>query len=89
MLKAVLKKSRDGGKGNKKDSGRNVNKIFYNVDELRVINPQLNVLCGSSGAPWSGAQAAGRKLPEGLSPALVPGCCRDGQMRAACSPLFP
>lgn len=41
MLKAVLKKSRDGGKGNKKDSGRNINKIFYNVDELCVINPAI------------------------------------------------
>lgn len=28
MLKAVLKKSREGGKGNKKDSGMTINKYF-------------------------------------------------------------
>lgn len=44
MLKAVLKKSREGGKGNKKDSGMNINKIFYNVDELCIINPAIKFI---------------------------------------------
>lgn len=38
MLKAVLKKSREGGKGNKKDSGKTTNEMFYNVGELGIIN---------------------------------------------------
>lgn len=37
MLKAVLKKSREGGKGNKKDSGKTTNEMFYNVGGLCVI----------------------------------------------------
>lgn len=44
MLKAVLKKSREGGKGNKTDSGMNINKIFYNVDELCIINPAIKFI---------------------------------------------
>lgn len=38
MLKAVLKKSREGGKGNKKDSGMTINEMFCNVGGLCVIN---------------------------------------------------
>lgn len=41
MLKAVLKKSREGGKGNKKESGMSINKIFYNVDELCIISSAI------------------------------------------------
>lgn len=44
MLKAVLKKSREGGKGNKKDSGMNINNIFHDVDELCVINPAIKCI---------------------------------------------
>lgn len=41
MLKAVLKKSREGGKGNKKDSGMNINTMFNDTDELCTVSPAI------------------------------------------------
>lgn len=55
MLKAVLKKSREGGKGNKKDAGMTINKIFYNVDELCIINPAIKCVLLQQRRPDFGA----------------------------------
>jgi len=57
MLKAVLKKSREGGKGNKKDSGMNINTVFYNVDELCRVNPALEHVLLEQQCPGRGAAA--------------------------------
>lgn len=64
MLKAVLKKSREGGKGTKKDPGMNIIVMFYTPGELSTANPGLSILWCSSAHP-----GAAPCLPPQLLPA--------------------
>lgn len=70
MLKAVLKKSREGGKGTKKDPGMNINAMFYTPDELCTANPGLSILWCSDAHPW------GSSLPTSPSCCLCSRSCR-------------
>lgn len=58
MLKAVLKKSREGGKGNKKDSGMNITQILPNVGELCILNLTVSLALLQQRCPILGHQVA-------------------------------
>lgn len=62
MLKAVLKKSREGGKGTKKDPGMNINTMFL---------PQMSWALQTQDCPTCGAAVP---VP-GATPARLPCCC--------------
>lgn len=98
MLKAVLKKSREGGKGTKKESGMSIIAMFYTPGELGTANPGLSILWCSSAHPrgsslsatpaaaW-GAGAAGLHLPGRWLQCIY--CCISSRGRAvgcACCP---
>lgn len=72
MLKAVLKKSREGGKGTKKDTGMTVIAMFYTPAELSSAEPGLSMPWCSSAHP-RGAGAAGLPLPAGQLQCIY--CC--------------
>lgn len=72
MLKAVLKKSREGGKGTKKDPGMTVTAMFYPPAELSSARPGLSMPWCSSACPRGSSLPASPAAARGAGAAALP-----------------